>query len=203
MAPHGDTWAQITGLNGTVPSNSGCVISFAGHALSGWSWLIRYPCVYDTTVLRHCFINSAILRLLVDVLWDGLACNPTFNFYECLPTNPMALDETDYNKFGNAPLSVAGIDLSAIGASQDVTLSPFGLTKIKIGSITTIGIRNSNYDVAGVEPPWASGEQSFIVMQPRNDPQLIIDYTPQTPSKSYCLSRKTFGDNGNRPIPVH
>lgn len=191
----GLSWAEIISASGNWAndtSTSTMVRIQANVANNKWTLLTRIILLFDTSALTSNYeIISAILGVFCDIKTDVLGVKPDINVYSSNPDSNIALVMGDYDSLGSTPLCDTSIAYDDIveDAYNYFTLNTAGLAAIVKGGITKLGLRNANYDVAGVPPTWSSGLHNCNIeintaeqgeYYPDRIPKLIITYTPTT-----------------------
>lgn len=100
-------------------------------------------------------ITKAEYKFYVDQVYDNLNCSPAFGLVESHPAAPNNLVPLDYQALDSTPISTV-LDYGDVVAHQFNTLEvlPAYLSLIVPGSVLQIGLREMNYDVANIAPPW-------------------------------------------------
>lgn len=108
-------------------------------------------------------ITEAKIRIYGKSKTDTGSLAPTINVYQASPAESDDLNNTDYNAVGDTPWStaIAYGDFPTSGWAEFI-LNSDGLTAFKYhllvnDSYMAFALRNANYDVANVQPAWASG----------------------------------------------
>ena len=162
----GENWAVIIAGGGTfcAPFVSFIGIGITPHVVLG-KWVMNGRCIFsiDTSVLgATATITSAILNL--DGGGDGTdppGILPTLNLYGATPASatPGDLVAADYSQVGAIPLCNAPINFLDVHwhSTHNMVLNAAGIAAINKTGITAFSIRNTNYDVSGVDPIDHSG----------------------------------------------
>jgi hypothetical protein len=178
-----ESWASITSGAATVATDDASIMDVASFQASAttnqWSKLYRAVLLFDASLLLASPI-SATLSLFGGSKGDGLGSAPDINVYSTNPSSNTVVETGDFTTFGSTPFASA-IEYAnwTDGAYNALIFNASGLAAI-VDGICKFGTRNANYDVAGVQPPWASGLVSEIDAFPSDqsgisqDPKLVI-----------------------------
>ncbi len=163
----GLTWGQIITAAG-IGSNDSESILYCTYAKSHdyldgkWEWLYRSILLFDTSALPDgATIIAATLRIYGDSKEDTLSAAPDINVYSSNPASDTVLEAGDFNSLGSTPLCDTPITYAGwnVAGYNDFTLNAAGLAAISKIGITKLGLRNANYDVAGVSPTWVADKR--------------------------------------------
>ena len=188
------TWAEVRdGVgNSAVDNATKTYISIQNDNAvnpNKWQGLSRVVLLFDTSPLPDgATIVSAVLSVYgtATSLGDPYGWLPALNIYAPSPTLNTALANADYNvgNWGSTALSDNLVAASWNNAGwNNWTLNATGLALISKTSITKLGIREVNYDVANVEhTPWVQSEYvefSFYTAEQGTiyRPKLVVTYT--------------------------
>lgn len=126
-----------------------------------WRYLFRVPLLFDISSMPSGIIVTSItLTILSKSSTDNLDINPDICVFDSAPASNIALVAGDFDSFGNTPLSNA---IPMIGGwngsgSNTFTFNAAGIAAVLAAiagdGILKLGLRNANYDVAGVAPAW-------------------------------------------------
>ncbi|KKL97444.1 hypothetical protein LCGC14_1834420 [marine sediment metagenome] len=159
-----------------------------------WYWLTRGVVGFNTvSIPNDITILSATLSLYGVVKRDHLGITPNINIYSTTLTNNTDISPTDadlltnYQAFGNTAFSTA-ISYASWDATgwNNFVLNQNGIDYISKTGVTNFGIRNANYDVAGIEPAWTANEEAYLTWWAAEyldgiyAPKLTVNYTTST-----------------------
>ncbi len=153
------TWADLRNGPGTAADSSSgiCTSAFySGDNPGEWIYIYRTINLFDTRLLpAGCLINSASVFFKTHSLRNDLPTSPAYNIFTSNPASNNDLVPADYQVLGSDRLStdVPYADL-VVGAYTEYPLNAAGLTAITKAGITKLGLREVNYDLANIEPPW-------------------------------------------------
>ena len=130
-------------------------------------------------------ISAAVLSVKTISKDDSLAISPNADVYTCNPASNTAIANADYGTFGSTSQTGSPIAYSSFTAESysDFTLNATGISNVSKTSITKLGFRNANYDVANVAPAWSDSLTSIIESYSADqsgttsDPKLVVTYT--------------------------
>ena len=187
-----DTWAAHQGGAGThsYDSNADDYVAYIGWTQTGWGGLFRSIHLFDSSGLPDgAVVSAATFSVRGTSKADTLSITPDVNVYKSTPFANTALQNDDFVDVGTTALcatpitygnwSVAGYNDFAL---TDVDTDDFGY--ISKTSITKLGMRNVNYDVANNEPTDGFGDfancqlKAYFAEQGNtgSDPKLVVTY---------------------------
>ena len=184
----GLTWANMIIAPGTEANSSFdniYILIKGGSVNNTWMQLGRGFILFDTSALtERAYIVSATVSLYGYAKLDQLSITPNLNIYSSLPNSDTDLIAGDFDTLGSipfcdTPITYAGWSTTGYNA---FALNADGLAAISKTGITKFGIRNANYDVAGVVPPsWANQQTSYVYCRAADKgsayrPKLTITY---------------------------
>ena len=153
---------------------AGAGVNYNDNAATGWAVRGVNATTTDkyTTLLRSAFLfNTAPLGVEVEIASakfsvDGISkvdqpsATPNIAVYASNPASNTAIVAGDFDSFGSTILSdivtYAGFNDSG---KNDFNLNAAGIAAINGGGISKLGLRNEEYDVGAVAPPWTSGSE--------------------------------------------
>jgi hypothetical protein len=116
--------------------------------------------LFNTAALPASPISGRV-RINLNTNSDALGISPQYKIFSSNPASEVALDPADYSSFGSTPYS------DAHGAGElgnlDFELNAAGLAAIAVGGTTKLGIRETEYDVANIEPAWTASQVSVFI----------------------------------------
>lgn len=131
-----------------------------------WEWLDRSIFTFDTSPIgAGKSLISGIFSVRGYSKADEASCIPFINLYTSSPANPNDIINTDFATLGTVPLCDTPISYDAFNTTgyNDFVLNAIGLAAINKTGITTLGLRNSNYDAARIAPPWVSRADVYMM----------------------------------------
>lgn len=184
-----EIWADLisgagTGASDTITANS--IYLYSSSTTNQWQDLARCVLLFDTSGLSGgAIISAAVISLRGYEKQDQLSATPDMNVYTSNPASNTAVVGADYGAFGavaqcDTPLTYANWNTSGY---NDFDLNSTGIGNINATGISKFGLRNANYDVAAVAPPWLSVQLSVMRgysadrTGTANDPKLVITYS--------------------------
>jgi len=161
----GIPWADLVAGAGTakndILAHLAPVYMKCGLNSGEYHYLIRGIFLFNTSPLPNdANIISATLSLYGVVKLDTGNWLPNVNIYAAAPASNIALAIGDFDSLGSTPFCdtpIAYADWVTDGYNNFV-LNAAGIAAISKTGITKIGLRNTNYDVAGVAPTWQNSE---------------------------------------------
>ena len=142
-------------------------LQFAGSAShlpanNPWDWLRRCGLIWDPRADYDAGDYSGMppgaVALAARVkVWvnskTSWGAKPTYNVYAFTPGTPGDIVAADFVNFGSTPFCDEDVDYDefVVGARNDFELNNDGLDYLNFSNLISIGIRNANFDVAGVE----------------------------------------------------
>jgi hypothetical protein len=109
---------------------------------------------------------------------------PNINIYSSNPASNTALEAGDFDSLGETAFSTAITYTSFSTAGyNNFTLNASGIAAVSKTSVTKLGGRNANYDVANTSPIWASGADMNILVYfaeqtgTSQDPKLTVTHS--------------------------
>ena len=170
LGSDGMTWADLltnAGIGGAFDDEQYAFCGFqASTTINQWNTLIRSMLLFDTSSIPvGAIIVSAILSLYGAGKFDTLSSAPTINVFSSLPASDTQLVTADFLTIGDTSLcdtdlSYADFDITDF---NNFTFNASGKAAITKAGITKLAIRNVNYDLAAIAPPWVSGSKSSYV----------------------------------------
>jgi len=206
------SWAEIIAEPGSSAKDdgtSGAVINISAKPSETDKWMTLYRSIFlfDTSALPDgCRVTSAIFSVWGTNKADALSVAPDINVYASAPASTTALAAGDFDSLGSTPFCDTPITYAGWNTSgyNDFTLNAAGIAAISKTGITKLGLRNANYDVAGVAPNWVSGAGStlggyFVEHGSGGRPKLVITYGAPTVTTQAvtAITGTTATGNGN------
>ncbi|KKL22469.1 hypothetical protein LCGC14_2435120, partial [marine sediment metagenome] len=187
------TWADLLTATANKSSDDGTNISIiigASSTTNRWYWLQRIILLFDTSGLPDgCDITSAVLSVYGQDKDDIPGWEPNMNVYRSFPNSNIAIQNADFNRLDDVPYSNTPVTYDGFSTAgyNNFILNTAGLANISKTGITKLGLRNTNYDVAGVAPTWISGNGSKLgiwTAEKGGDfrPKLVVTYTTVLPT---------------------
>ena len=176
----GETWANILAGAGIYAIDDSsplyCPYMRSYTSTDKWRTNGRAPLLFDTSLLLPSYsLKSAQLKIYVGELRDDAGWKPDLVCVSSNPASNTAVIPADYQAFGSIPLSsVLAYDSIVLKTYNVLQLNAAGLAAIVKGGITKLGLRNSNYDISGSAPLWASDKRSWFAI-------LTADYVEGSP----------------------
>ncbi len=195
----GITWAEMIAAPGTGSDDAVSQTSIAyivSDSVTGrWKSLNRAIYLFgglDGYPLLGATILSAIFSVWGVEKVDYAPWLPSTNIYSSNPASEVELIPADYACLGSTPFCDNPVSYLSWNANgfNNFTLNAVGLAAlaaaIRGDGILRLGIRNANYDVAGVSPTWISMKGSgvsgtFVEQGDPFRPKLVITYSVPTP----------------------
>lgn len=197
---HGVSWATLvaeSGISGFLGVNPGVyprdtqvsifVTITANDEAGLWKVLSRALLLFDTSAIPNDdIVVTATLSLYGSGKADNLNIVPDVNVYSSNPDSNTGLTGTDFATLGstpfcNTPITYVNWDTDGW---NDFILNATGIAAISKTGITKLGLRNANYDVAGVTPAWSDTLNSYFSFvsadtagDPTRIPKLTINHT--------------------------
>lgn len=187
-----EAWATLiagTGSFSGTNATQDIFVNFnAGTVSNTYDNLYRSIFTLDTSALTAAaVIASATFSLYGSAKQDTFGAAPTTDLYAVTPSANNNITGSDFTTFGTtsytgSPLSYASFSTTGYNA---LALNATGLAAIAKTGITKIGVRNANFDVAGVAPTWTASAQSYVYgyfadqLGSTNDPKLEVTYSMQ------------------------
>lgn len=196
----GVSWATIIAAAGSVAVDGGTPTTTTyidSHTTSNtWNYLTRSICLFDTSAIgTDNNVDSAILSLYGVAKVDGLSITPNVNIYSSAPATNTAVVAGDYDSLGSTEYSTSMSYASwTLSAYNDFTLNASGIAAVSKTSITKLGVRNANYDVAAIQPTWGSGLTSYLTNESAEsagttaDPKLVVTYSAASTFKPIVIA---------------
>jgi len=164
----GGTWNTLRAASGsgTLDNAPQEQIGFdtVGADVSKWHGLDRGLLLIDTAdISSQVVILSGQLQLCGGSKGDGCG-QLDINIYQTTSTSDDEVLAADFSLISSTPLCDTPISYAnwSTAGYNTLALNAAGIAAINRGGVTKIGIRNANYDVAGIAPPWAEGTGSTI-----------------------------------------
>lgn len=188
-----ETWAQIIARAGNWANHDGDNLVFQAIASSTsgqWERMYRNIVLFDTSPIGDgVTIQSAVLSVYGDYKINTLVADPDMNVYTSNPASETAVESADYGSLGAVAQSDSPITYTnwLTSGYNSFALNATGLGNISKVAVTKFGLRNANYDVAQVAPPWVSGQQTQMRgysadrTGTNQDPKLVVTEAPPPP----------------------
>ena len=185
-----ESWATIiAGAGNTASDTATNAYGFdmlAGTTTNLWTRVIRGIYLFDTSALGDTdTISAAVMSVRGNNKQDANVATPTTDVYTSTPASNTALAIGDYGQTGSisqtgSPMTYAGWSTTGY---NDFTLNATGRGNVSKTAVSKFALRNANYDVAAVLPPWASGGRSFVggigadTAGTTTDPKLVVTHS--------------------------
>ncbi len=202
-AGSGVTWATLIAAAGTNarPTTSQTSVAYivSDSVTDRWRELWRAIYLFDTNALPSgVVISTATFSVYGFQKADTGGWTPTTNIYGSTPATDTDLIASDFATVASTPfcdtvITYANWDTSGF---NDFILNTAGLSALNTAvvgdGILKLGLRNANYDVAGVAPsPWASTRAAgvrgtFAEQGVGFLPKLVVTYTILTVTTQTC-----------------
>jgi hypothetical protein len=163
----------------------------AGEGVGEWIQLTRSFVTFNTSSIPYSGrITEAVLVLGSGGAVDGLACTPTTNVYKAAPAYPNKLVNGDFALVYNIPLCDTAVTTAAWAGGVSFVLNAAGIAHINKSGATSFCIRNANYDVANIAPPWVAHGYALVtwpqadaggIFRPYLEVEYEIDTNPSLP----------------------
>ena len=204
--PEALTWTEITGGVGNEAvddeniSEVGFCSAYTAENQDKWLDLYRAIFLFDTSSIPDdAEIISAIFSLYGESKVDDLNVLPNINIYSSNPAINTALVSGDFDSLGSTPFCDTPITYAnwSITGYNDFTLNASGIAAISKTGITKFGVRNANYDVAGVMPTWTNYKWSYLFFYDADrgtvyKPKLVVIYSIVGGNPTINTEVKTF-----------
>ena len=169
----GVLWATLVAAAGTsaLPSTSQTSIAYivSDTVTDRWISLTRAIYLFDVSTLPGgAVISGATFSVYGYAKADTGSWAPTTNIYGSAPATDTDLVTSDFATVASAPfcdtaITYANWDTADFNAFILNTAGISALNTAVAGdSILRLGLRNANYDVAGVPPTWASNKAAGV-----------------------------------------
>jgi hypothetical protein len=167
-----EDWPTLHGGVGTnilsYYSTRATLVTGTPFAVDKYCFLRRYLVGYDVSSLAGKVIISASVSWTCPMKFDSIYANPDVGIYDASPTNPSAIDFSDYDKCGVTPYSSIINFFNIHDSTPNIfNLNAAGLAALAFAAQHSINFvfafRNHNYDVVNNKPPWVGGNYGFEV----------------------------------------
>ncbi|MBA7645918.1 hypothetical protein ES703_53678 [subsurface metagenome] len=166
IVPAGDTWTNIhDGAGNWVYDAHTSLKAEIGSSLSQdmWQDIDKAIFLFDIhTIPSGASLNNAKVNLYVKGISNDLTgSSPAYAIYSSAPLSNTALAAADYHSLGTTPYSAILTEAEINGGQRnDFPLNAAGLAALAAAiagtGIAKLGMREVNYDVANIPPPWKS-----------------------------------------------
>lgn len=178
------TWEQIHDGPGTRMRTSGgtATISIMQTRVSReYEAIYRIIMTFPTQLLSGTVV-AATLRLYCTHTFHEPITGHSVAVFESFPIVYNNLEIADYGNLGTIPCSgrLFLYQLPAWGIHPpgfvEFPLNDYGLSKINLGGVTELGLREASYDAPNIEPPWTGrdNQASFAMAD-----SVTKDYRPR------------------------
>lgn len=185
----GLSWADLIAAAGSIAEDDDAteyVIYIQSRSFLGsWRYLYRSIFLFDVSALSGQTVTSATFRIKASLKSDLLGITPNVNLYSSAPATDTALVAGDFDSLGTTPYCDTPVEYAdwTNGEWIEFELNADGLAALQAAidgdGIFKTGLRNANYDVAGVEPNWNGAYQwSYLIGQfadGSSPPELIVE----------------------------
>jgi len=217
-ADAGVSWATMIAETGgfAQPSGTTCYAWFVLSDRAGRTDLWRYQArtiqLYDTSALPDtATITDATLSIYGVSKEDPGSNLPNVQLYASNPDSNTDIIAGDYEEgVGKCFYSDTILCNTAITYANwkvadpfwnDFVLNAAGLANISKTGVSKFGIRNANYDVAGIAPDWGADQTTLLTGYASEQgagfkPKLVVTYTPAAPTNVAA----TDGDHTDKVV---
>jgi len=148
--------------------------------------LTRSIYIFNTADTLGTTVLSASFSVRGSQKSDNEGILPDMCVYSASPVSTSSLAIEDYANVGDIAFStpISYSDFSTTGYN-DFALNSHGFDSIVNGSTTSLSLRNANYDVAEIAPPWAYTFESYLYgyyseQGAGYEPKLVVVYKNKT-----------------------
>jgi hypothetical protein len=208
-------WTTLNTSAGTAANTTLATFNIeadAGNTSNTWITLIREIILFDTSALNSAHvaaITAVTFSLYATGKFDGLAATPSVDIYTSSPTSNTALVAADYQQVGTISQTGAALAYASIttNAYNDFAFNATGIGNIAMNGISKFSVRNANYDVPIVAPPWVIFSNYSIAFSSSraagttHDPKLVITYTTFPSAKALFQQGKSLFRSGKLLLP--
>lgn len=143
--------------------------------------------LFDTSSLgNEVTISASVLSLYgedKDNTFTGTA--PNMDIYTSTPASNTTLVNADYSQFGTVSQTGSPKAYSSWSATgyNNFTFNATGIGNVSKTDISKFGLRNANFDVAGVSPTWSNAGSFYFycdfadITGTSTDPKLVVTYS--------------------------
>jgi len=164
VATTGILWADLVAAVGSGANDGSAYLAIihmeCGSDTDRYAALGRGILLFDTSAIPT---GAVIISAILSLYGSGKADNgdptgwlPDINIYAASPALDTQLVAGDFDSLGSTPFCDTPIGYNDwnIAGYNDFALNAAGKAAILKTGITKLGVRNANYDVAGVAPTW-------------------------------------------------
>jgi hypothetical protein len=215
VEPPGDTWHNIVIGAGTSHHDSGQTTTnllWCSTTTNKYRANYRPIFCYDTSALAGKTVTAVTWQIMGTSKSDPGTWAPNICVYSVIPASTVELSNGDYATFGHDELANIITYAGWVAEAWNTfTFNSTGIAYISTSGVTSLGLRNANYDVADELDPnnhdftWASNRDSWLSMYKAaelgKEPILTIDYSDApTPgvsgSGTYFARREQWRGSG-------
>ena len=169
--------------------------------------MCRFICLFDTSAIGDTdTISAATLSIRGTVKEDSAGVAPTFNIYTSAPASNTDVVAGDYDSFGSVAQSDTAITYAGYSTTgyNDWAFNATGIGNISKTGVSKFGLRNANYDAAGVAPTWSSFAtfeirgNSADTADTTSDPKLVVTHAASGPA-----NEKTWNGVAKASVKTH
>ena len=147
-----------------------------------WVQLYRSLLIFYQTMYlpQNIVIRAGRIRVYFRYKTDELGIAPSLNIYTATSENNNQAVAADYTRISGVKACDTELPYSEIvaGGYHEFELNADGIAQINPTGVTKFGIRNANYDVAGIEPVTALQGDTWVENARYNQsvPLIYVDY---------------------------
>ncbi len=199
------TWAALVAGTGTGALDNGVdgeYIQITAGNSSGKFNLLQRAILVFAGLPENATVISATLSITGNAKLDNLGCTPDIAIYSAAPNSNTELVAGDFDSMGTDKFSDA-ITYADWSTSSDnhFVFNAAGLAYIAAGGTVRFGVRNANYDVAGVTPPWVNEKNSYLAgyfaEHATADPYLTVIYSRSITASGIQSGERIFKVTNN------
>ncbi len=216
------TWLSLRAGAGTHSGDSDNVfaVRFDSDASTDlWKNIYRSILLFDTSSLSNEDIITKVQLILVgSTRVNTLGIVIKLGVVSSFPASNIGLVPGDFDSLGVTLLSnKIASDVWSVGGDNTFTLTGVGRASISKTGITRLGLRETEYDIAAVAPPWSSNKLISLEIKSAdaggsNRPRLVVTHGTllyvTTQECTDTIAEKTTGHGtlirkGSSPVTEH